>query len=275
MLRLLLCLFSLYWVVLGAQQPLQRAHAHNDYEKWRPAFRAALAQGFTSLEIDVFPQGKGSRLAVSHIPLFLSLKPDFERQYIRPLAAWIAERGGQVFPQAPGQSLILMVDVKRDGAEAYRRLRALAQRYEPLFTVYYPAQDSLRWGPLQLLISGSKPYAELQADSVWYMAIDGHWGELNNPNLNRKMVPRVSTSYRGQFKWRGRRGAMPEAELAKLRSYVAKAKAQGVELRFWGMPNNKAVWQVFLDEGVHRLNVDRIKRFRRFYENWESVQKWD
>lgn len=266
MYKLLFLLFGFQFV--SAQAPIAQAHAHNDYAKLRPAFRAALAQGCTSIEIDVYPSGKQG-LRVSHIPLFLFAKPRFEKQYLAPLAQYIQERGGTVFPDAPEQPLVLMIDIKRDGSEAYKRLRQLAQKYEHLLTVYYPELDSLRPGPLLLLLSGSKPYKEVLSDSVCYMFLDGTLGDMQRNEISPVLMPRISASYRGQFSWRGR-GEMPEEELQKLRAYCAQAKAQKRKLRFWAMPNREAVWKLFLDEGIGYLNIDKIKAFAKFYRSSTS-----
>ena len=52
--------------------------------------------------------------------------------------------------------------------------------------------------------------------------------------------------------------------LDSLHSTVARAKAEGRQIRFWAATNRPRVWQVLLDEGVDVINVDRIARFARF-----------
>jgi hypothetical protein len=56
---------------------------------------------------------------------------------------------------------------------------------------------------------------------------------------------------------------MSEKELVFLRELVQKAKADARELRFWGMPNNLKVLNLMLREGVHWLNIDRLKMLKK------------
>ena len=244
-----------------AQRPkaLAFAHAHNDYEKiFRKDFKAAVEAGCISIEIDVFPR-KG-RLKIAHIPLFLNLRRDLEQRYLKPLSEYLSQNG-HIYSD-PVQKLILMIDVKRNAAEAYRLLKTLGEKYTDLVTIRYKDSDFIKEGPLELLVSGSKPYDELLKDSIRYMQIDGGFGNIGDSKFNSDLVPRVSSSYGGHFRWRGR-GEMPEKELASLRDLLKRAHADGRQVRFWAMPNRLKVWELMCGEGVDWLNVDRIKKLKR------------
>lgn len=265
----LLFFFLIPMFKLWAQKPiaLPFAHAHNDYEKiFRPDFKAAIKAGCSSIEIDVFPY-KG-RLKIAHIPLFLGWRRDFEQRYLRPLSRYIKEQGGHLY-QDPKQRLILMVDIKRNAPEAYRQLRQLAEKYKDILAVWYPKEDSLKNGAVELLLSGAKPYSELHSDSVWYMRIDGGFGNIGDTIYSAKIAPRLSSSYRGNFSWRGR-GEMPARELEALRELVRRAHADGRQVRFWAMPNRLKVWQLMRAEGVDWLNVDRIKKLEKNFKVLDS-----
>src|SRR3954463_3290153 len=103
----------LVWIATSASAaalvPLERAHAHNDYEHARPLLDA-LDQGFCSVEADIhLIQG---HLLVGHDPR--QLRPDRTLQslYLDPLKKRIAENGGRVYRDGP--TVTLMIDVKSD-----------------------------------------------------------------------------------------------------------------------------------------------------------------
>lgn len=249
-------------------QDLPRSHAHNDYEKLgRKSLYAALKQGFRSIEIDVFVRAKKNEkykpknLRIAHINLFTSLCPTLESRYFARIENWLAAqpRDTNLPP------IILMIDIKNKPREAYTQLRQLCQKYAHLLCVYYPNEQRMKRGAVQILLSGSKPVEELRADSVQYMWLDMGVGTIGDTKTPPQLAPRVSSGYGGNFKWRGRGGrAMPAKELEKLKKIVAAAHADGRELRFWAMPNRVIVWQTFAAAGVDWLNIDRIKKYRRW-----------
>lgn len=253
--------FGFGYLELCAQKPkaLSFAHAHNDYEKlFRKDFVNAIEAGCSSVEIDVFPYG--NKLKVAHVPLFLGIRTDFEKRYLKALDKFIKEE--ENIYANPNDKLILMVDIKRNSERAYLLLKELCKKYEHLLTVRFSDTDYVKEGPLQILLSGAKPYELLYKDSVRYMQLDGGLGDIANQKFGIELVPRVSTSYRGNFKWRGP-GKISEKELEFLRETVRKAKSDGRQLRFWGMPNNLKVLNLMLKEGVHWLNIDRLGQLKK------------
>ena len=253
--------FGFGYLELCAQKPkaLSFAHAHNDYEKlFRKDFVKAIEAGCSSVEIDVFPYG--NKLKVAHVPLFLGIRTDFEKRYLKALDKFIKEEKN-IYAN-PDDKLILMVDIKRNSEKAYLLLKELCKKYEHLLTVRFSDTAYVKEGPLQILLSGSKPYELLYKDSVRYMQLDGGLGDIANQKFDTELVPRVSSSYRGNFKWRGP-GKISEKELEFLRETVRKAKSDGRQLRFWGMPNNLKVLNLMLKEEVHWLNIDRLGQLKK------------
>lgn len=243
--------------ILSGQKPvaLKFAHAHNDYEKiFRKDFKKAIRFGCSSIEIDVFPYR--NELKISHVPILLGFRTNFEKRYLKPLHKFIKSKGN-IF-QNPADKLILMVDIKRNPEKAYSLLKSLCEKYEDILTVRYRNSLAVKEGPIQILLSGSKPYEALYADSIRYMQLDGGLGDIGNQKFGPEIIPRVSTSYRGNFQWRGY-GKISYKELQFLKETVKRAMEDGRELRFWGMPNNLKVLNLMLKEGVHWLNIDRLK----------------
>ncbi len=264
---ILLSWFLMFFIILNpsfsiyAQKTigLGFAHAHNDYEKlFRKDFKSAIKAGCTSIEIDIFPY-KG-KLVVSHIPLFLGLKKDLESRYLKPLSELIATEGS-IFKDK-NQKLILMLDVKRDATKTYEILKVLCKKYEKILTVRYKNSEYVKNGEIQILLSGSKPYKELLKDSVRYVQLDGSLADIDNNDFDFTLIPRVSSSYRSHFKWRGI-GKIREKEIKHLRKLVHSAHQHQRKIRFWAMPNNISVWELMLKEKVDWLNIDRLKKIKR------------
>ena len=59
---------------------------------------------------------------------------------------------------------------------------------------------------------------------------------------------------------------MPDDERQKLHQLVEKAHQYHRKIRFYGAGNNPKVWKELVDAGVDWVNVDRLRRFRRFME---------
>lgn len=238
-------------------------HAHNDYEKsGRKDFEDAILNACNSIEIDVFP--KGDELKVSHIPLFLGSKGNLEDRYIGPLANYCKNK--KTIFEEDSIRLILMIDVKRNPTKAYQLIKKLAAKYKNLFAVWDKNGKLIKNAPVELLISGAKPYQLLLEDSIRYMRIDGDFGKIGDTIFNASIVPRVSTNYNSFFSWKGK-GEMPKEEEDKLRKLIEKADADGREVRFWAMPNKLVVWQKMREMGVDWLNVDDIKKFKEAVRN--------
>src|SRR5437764_5868671 len=83
--------------------PLQRAHAHNDYEHKRPLFDA-LDCGFCSVEADVWLV-KG-QLLVAHTPVQWDTTRTLEKLYLDPLRERAKANRGKIFP---GATFYLMI----------------------------------------------------------------------------------------------------------------------------------------------------------------------
>jgi hypothetical protein len=251
-----------------ATKALPNGHAHNDYEKSWPALTTALSKGFVSIEIDVFPYQ--NQLKVAHIGFLLGTAPELESLYFKPLEAWLAQHETLFLDST--QRLRFMIDIKQDAPRTYALLRVLCEQYKHLITRYYPQQDSVVYGVLDILLSGSKPYEQVLKDSVRYMLMDGGLGEINDSIRTSAIAPRVSARYGSLFTWKGK-GEMPRTELSRLRKIVATAHADGRKVRFWGMPNKVAVWNFLLDEGVDWMNVDDLEGYRVFYQDYYLKKK--
>jgi hypothetical protein len=241
---------------------LPNGHAHNDYAKARTPLVDAVRLGFISIEIDVFPTKKG--LKVAHIGLEVPFSKTLEDLYFKPLEQLLSDQKGQLFTN-PKQRLIFMIDIKKDATHSYQLLRVLCQKYAHLVTTYFPNKGWIE-GKVDIILSGHKPIQLLKEDSIQYMRIDGGLDKIGADN---SLYPRVSTNYASVLKWRGK-GEMPINQRKKIIHLVQAAHANQQKIRFWAMPNNEKVWRTLLELGVDWMNIDKIERFKEFYETYTN-----
>lgn len=260
--KLFTTLLFLFSISCWAQEFLPNGHAHNDYIHKKPLY-TALEYGFASIEIDVYLHN--NELIVSHLPIALSKKPTIQSVYLEPLKEIIDKNGGWVYA---GQEnpVILMIDFKTEASSTYEKLKEVLKPYEKYFTKYVNGEK--QQGPLEILISGSKPYKEVIAEKERFATIDGSFGDLDQLPENNA-VTRVSSSYGSYFKWKGR-GKMPEKEMETLLALVEKTKQKGLKCRFWAIPDKENVWRTLLDVGVDWINTDKLKKFSAFYAEYKK-----
>lgn len=235
--------------------PILHAHAHNDYEHTHPLFDA-LDNGFTSVEADVhLIDGK---LLVAHNRK--DVRPDRTLQslYLDPLMHRIQANGGRVYPGGP--TVVLLIDVKTDAAATYDAIKAALEPYRSMLTTWH--DDQPRPGAITVIITGNRSQQRIAADADRLAACDGELPDLD-ANPPAELVPWISTQWTKSFKWDGR-GAMPPAELEKLRQIVQKCHAQHRKLRFWGAPDTPAFWAVLRDNDVDLINTDHLPECRAF-----------
>lgn len=240
-------------------QPLERAHAHNDYEHDRPLLDA-LDHGFTSVEADVWLVD--GELYLGHDG------PDLNRTlrntYLEPLAQRFRENGGAIHPQWR-DSLRLLIDVKSEGTAAWPVIESQLAAYPQLFSAY--RQGRVHERAVTAVISGNRDLAAMRAATTRLSFYDGRMGDLGGP-LTSSLVPLISDNWTKFFTWRGV-GEMPAGERARLHEIVATAHANGQQVRFWetpdlALPNRAAVWRELVAADVDVLNTDDLAALQQF-----------
>ncbi|SES48180.1 Glycerophosphoryl diester phosphodiesterase [Pedococcus cremeus] len=240
-------------------QPLERAHAHNDYEHDRPLFDA-LDHGFTSVEADVWLVD--GQLYIGHDG------PDPSRTlastYLDPLRQRFRENSGSIYP-GWRDSLRLLVDVKSEGTAAWPVIERELARYPELFTAARRGRVQER--AVTAVISGNRDLAAMEAAPVRRSFYDGRLSDLGS-GLPATVMPLVSDNWTKHFTWLGV-GPMPESERTKLHQIVQRAHAAGYEVRFWATPDvagpaRDAVWSELVAAGVDALNTDDLAGLQSF-----------
>lgn len=248
--------------------PLDRAHAHNDYEHDRPLLDA-LDHGFGSVEADVwFVDGQ---LLVAHDEDDVDPERTLQSLYLDPLRQIVADNGGAVYPGWDG-SLQLLIDIKSDGEETYLAVDSVLAEYADIMTRF--ANGDVETGAVTAVISGNRPREVMEEQEVRYAGYDGRLSDLG-ADTPADFMPLVSDNWTDHFSWVGI-GDMPAEERDKLHDIVAQAHDSGYQVRFWAtpdaaLPNREAVWRELVDAEVDYLNSDDLPGLRDFLLEYESA----
>lgn len=244
-------------VLIDSPQPLSQAHAHNDYEHQKPLFDA-LEHGFTSLEADIFPID--GELYVAHdLPANPKRLPTLRQLYLDPLAQRVSDYYGSIYPNYKGD-FHLMIDIKKDGEEAYNILKSQLEEYSYLL--------KSNGGPLTIFLSGARPIATVMSEENHWVGIDGRPEDLGKGYSKEKM-PVISQRYGKLIGWKGNGTISPKDEKI-IQDLVSKAHAEGKKVRLWASPEKEIVWKTLLDIGVDFINTDELDRLKEFFQS----KKW-
>lgn len=243
--------------VADPPQPLERAHAHNDYLHARP-LHDALSYGFCSIEADVFLV-EGA-LWIGHDPTQLTRERTLESMYLAPLAERIAANQGRVYLAGP--RITLLVDFKTEAEATFTALETLLRKYESM--LYREVDGQAIDGAIQVIISGNRPEERIATSRQRLAFMDGRLPDLDDPS-SRTWMPLISDHWPSHFSWNGE-GEMNSAERDKLVTLVRRAHEQGRRLRFWATPDQVAMWQVLNDAEVDLINTDRLRDLSHYLQ---------
>jgi glycerophosphoryl diester phosphodiesterase len=84
-------------------------------------------------------------------------------------------------------------------------------------------------------------------------------------------LSRVQANFNAHFAYR-KTGKFSEEESKKLTEMVRKANENQRRLRLWAAGNNKKIWTILLDHGVHIINVDKLAKFEKFHSRYVQDQ---
>lgn len=239
----------------GPPVPVTQAHAHNDYLHERPLLEA-IENGFTSIEADVFPvEGE---LLVAHSVLEISKQKTLEGLYLRPLSELARKNSGSVY--GDGRSVMLLVDIKTNGKDAYDLLTKQLASYADV--VSHTEGDTFVEKAVTVVISGDRPISDIAASNPRFAGIDGRLGDLDS-DMPVSLLPLISDNWGNHFKYRGK-GEMADSEKAKLVEIVTKAHIKGRRLRFWATPESRELWQELRNAGVDFIGTDDLLKLSKF-----------
>ena len=139
-------------------------------------------------------------------------------------------------------------------------LDSLLRRYADLFTIF--ANGAIVDGPVLAVISSERAIGTMRRARVRFAEVDGRIANLRDAlPASRALMPLVSDSWDRITKWKGD-GPMPAVARRELERVVGLAHKHGQRIRFWGTPDNAAVWQVLLDARVDLIGADDLDGLR-------------
>ncbi len=235
--------------------PLARAHAHNDYEHKRPLFDA-LDHGFCSVEADIWLIN--DKLLVAHDEINVRSNRTLQALYLDPLRQRVKASGGRVYRGGPPISLL--VDVKSNAQETYRKLRTVLQGYEDILTRFEGGR--VFTNAITVIVSGNRARETMAAEAIRFCGLDGRLADLEL-DVSSSFIPWISDTWRSNFKWTGD-GPFPAEEKQKLKQIVSRAHARGQIVRLWAAPSGPAAWSELLAAGVDLLNTDDLPEMKAF-----------
>jgi glycerophosphoryl diester phosphodiesterase len=114
------------------------------------------------------------------------------------------------------------------------------------------------------IISGERAIGTMQRARVRFAGIDGRIADLQvNPRVSSDVMPLISDSWDRITKWKGS-GPVPPGVRNDVEHVVAQAHANGQRIRFWGTPDNEAVWQLLFASQVDLIGADDLDALRDF-----------
>lgn len=240
-------------------RPIPYAHAHNDYEHDRPLLDA-LANGFTSIEVDVFAID-GELYAYHNRPSLPDPARTLRLLYLEPLQQRIAKHGGQVYSSYSGR-FQLMIDIKTEAETTYALIKKQLIEYQNLFQRIENGREIA--GPIMVFLSGNRPIETILESDTHIAKLDGRPEDLGKGYSTTKM-PVISDRYGKIIKWNGK-GRMSKKQRKQLKGLIKSVHKEEKQLRLWAMPEEEEAWQTFLKLGMDWLNADDLGRLQTFHQ---------
>ena len=153
-----------------------------------------------------------------------------------------------------------MIELKSDAPRTYAALDKLLFKYKNILTRYENGKITKR--AITVIITGNKPYKELQDQNTRFAFIDQNLLSLNDSTSNL-LCPLASTKYSNVLSWKGK-GKIPVDEKQKLVEIVTLAHSQNKKVRLWASPEKKNVWKELLDCGVDLINTNELEDLKQF-----------
>jgi hypothetical protein len=249
--------------------------SHNDYWRERPLHSALLA-GCIGVEADVWPLR--GQLFVSHSRDRLATDRTLPALYIDPLVKILQDKAPQrenfkpgrgVYDTDPGQTLVLLVDIKANPTIAWP---LLLEQLEPLRSrgwLSHNINGTLVPGPITVVASGMTRLQDVEENPSRDVFLDAPLARLDDGNYNASNSYYASVSFRRSIGWIWFRD-LRQSQLLKIRDHIKKAHSRGLKVRYWSLPTwplstRKRLWGLLVDEGLDVLHVDDLLGAREVF----------
>ncbi|MBS1709694.1 MAG: hypothetical protein JSS65_13360 [Armatimonadetes bacterium] len=232
--------------LLQSKETLVHAHAHNDYMHPKP-LTTAMSLGYGSIEADFYLVD--GDLLVAHDRDKVKAGKTLDALYLKPLAEAVRSHKGSAY--GDGKAIILLLDVKADGAAVVPVLKKQLLRYPDVYG---------RGKPVVPVVSGDRDIPAITGDLDKVLALDGRPEDIGK---DPGAVPLVSDSWGDHFKWVGK-GEMPVAEQQAMQDLADRCHKAGQKLRFWGAPDFEKSWVYQFKAGCDLVGTDKLEGLSNF-----------
>ncbi|KAI1284754.1 hypothetical protein F5Y07DRAFT_13686 [Xylaria sp. FL0933] len=266
-------------------------HSHNDYWRRIPLF-SALRVGCVGVEADVWLFGNSSELYVGHDRAALTPHRTLQSLYVNPLVDIIERNNPQtpfynssgthrgVFDTDPDQTLVLLIDIKTDGAKTLPQVEAQLEPLRARDWLTYIKDGVIHERPITVVGTGRTPFDMLMQNSTYRdIFFDAPLKELyEDPNIpdtgenNEPYVYNRTNSLYASVNFRRAIGSvwtdLSEGQLRLIRGQIKGAHKRGLKVRYWNTPawpviRRNKIWHTLMAEGADILNVDDLKAATR------------
>ena len=215
-----------------------------------------------------------------------------------------------VFETAPAQSLILLVDFKSNGLNLWPKIvDALQPLRQNNYLTHFSGNEMIQ-GPITIVVSGKAPIGKVISNPLHDIFYDAPLDLMSSlipsatdaseiPDPPEPAIPRITVSHSTPSPLESLNLSSPDTynstnsyyasisfmksigypvhstlshtQLALMRAQIQGAHAQGLKVRYWGIPAwpigvRNYLWRVMVREGVDYLSVDDVKAVAT--DNW-------
>lgn len=265
-------------------------HSHNDYWRKVPLF-SALHAGCTGVEADVWLFDDDEELYVGHDRAALTPYRTLQSLYVDPLVQILTQNNPQtpfyngthrrgVFDTDPDQTLVLLIDLKTDGAKTLAQVQAQLEPLRAGNWLTYVEDEVVHQRQITVVATGRTPFATLMRNStrrdVFFDApLNELYDDPDLPGTEDDGVPFVynaTNSFYASVNFRRAIGTawagLSEKQLRLIRGQIKGAHKRGLKVRYWNTPAwpvaiRNRIWHTLMAEGADYLNVDNLKAATR------------
>lgn len=261
-------------------------HSHNDYWRRVPVY-SALHAGCTGVEADVWLYDNDPELYIGHDRATLTPYRTFQSLYVNPIVEILTQNNPQtpfsngtrrrgVFDTDPDQTLVLLVDLKTDGAKT---LAQVQDQLEPLRAgdwLTYVEDGVLYERQVTVVGTGRTPFDMLTQNETYRdMFFDAPLNQLyEDPDIpstgddDEVFTYNTTNSFYASVNFKRAIGpvwsGISDKQLRLIRGQIKGAHRRGLKVRYWNTPawpitlRNK-IWHTLMAEGADILNVDDLR----------------
>lgn len=237
--------------------PLSRAHSHNDYMQAAP-FTLAYQHQFGSVEADVHL--RNDTLFVAHDSKDISADRTFDKLYLQQIVRQVTKNQGSIY-QDKSRVMTLLVDLKTPYKTTLPALVKALAKYEELLAPK---------GSVKVVVSGNTPAPELFEQYPAYVFFDGRPG-TSYTAVQVARLGMISQDFHKYSQWNGK-GIPVEQDRKAITDVISQAHAMGKPFRFWASPDNINAWKVLMNLGVDYVNTDHVAELGTFLSGRKNAE---